>query len=109
MYPRLVRMARTPVTVVLEAEKPNEFGEREEILHANLMCNFQQKAHVIYTAQKEKISADAVLLFDGDICPRIALPMSGYVVIFGEKRRIVKGEKCRNADGSVNFTRLDVI
>jgi hypothetical protein len=33
---------------------------------------------------------------------------SGHVIIFGQKREIVKGTKARNLDGSVNYTRLDV-
>lgn len=35
--------------------------------------------------------------------------VSGYVVIFGRRRQIVKGTKARNFDGTVNYTRLDVI
>lgn len=35
--------------------------------------------------------------------------ISGYVVIFGRRRKIVSGYKARNLDGSVNYTRLDVI
>lgn len=41
--------------------------------------------------------------FDSDVI------VSGYVVIFGRKRRITKGTKARNFDGTVNYTRLDVI
>lgn len=35
--------------------------------------------------------------------------ISGYVVIFGRRRAIINGRKARNLDGSVNYTRLDVI
>ena len=35
--------------------------------------------------------------------------ISGYVVIFGRRRKIINGRKARNLDGSVNYTRLDVI
>jgi hypothetical protein len=34
--------------------------------------------------------------------------ISGYVVIFGRRRKIVKGRKARNLDGSVNYTRIEV-
>ena len=37
------------------------------------------------------------------------LIVSGYAVIFGRRRDIVKGTKARNLDGSVNYTQLDVI
>jgi formylmethanofuran dehydrogenase subunit C len=42
----------------------------------------------------------------GETAPYIIA--SGYVVIFGRKREIVKGCKARNLDGTVNYTRLDV-
>ena len=35
--------------------------------------------------------------------------ISGYVVIFGRRRKIVNGCKARNLDGSVNYTKLEVI
>jgi hypothetical protein len=35
--------------------------------------------------------------------------ISGYVVIFGRRRTIVNGCKARNLDGSVNYTKLEVI
>lgn len=34
--------------------------------------------------------------------------ISGYVVIFGRRRKIVKGRKARNLDGSVNYTQIEV-
>lgn len=37
------------------------------------------------------------------------IPITGYVYIFGRKRRIKIAIKARNFDGSVNYTRLDVI
>ncbi len=36
------------------------------------------------------------------------LVITGYVVIFGRKRDIVRGTKARNPDGTVNFTQLEV-
>ena len=35
--------------------------------------------------------------------------ISGYVVIFGRHRKIVNARKARNFDGSVNYTKLEVI
>jgi hypothetical protein len=35
--------------------------------------------------------------------------ISGYVMIFGRRRKIVNGHKARNLDGSVNYTKLEVI
>lgn len=37
------------------------------------------------------------------------IPITGYVYIFGRRRKIKVASKARNFDGSVNYTRLDVI
>ena len=43
--------------------------------------------------------------------PIFAAPaiVGGEITVFGVKRRIWQGEKARNPDGTVNYTRLDVI
>lgn len=43
------------------------------------------------------------------IAPGQAVLSEGEAVIFGEHRRIVQGMKARNADGTVNYTRIDLI
>lgn len=108
-FPRLVRNAKTPVRVVIEAEEPNEYGEREVLLDAQKVCNYQDAASVRHTSDKQTPSVTGTLFIDGDILPGVAVISRGHVEIFGERREIAKGRKARNFDGSVNFTRLDVI
>lgn len=108
-YPKLVRNARTPVHVVIEAEHTNEFGEREILLNGDFKCNYQDTAKINYTAQKQSSHVTGVIYIDGDILTGVAVISAGYVEIFGEKREIKTGCKARNLDGSVNYTRLDVI
>ena len=43
----------------------------------------------------------------GDVVPNIMA--SGYVVVFGHKQNISKVTKARNLDGSVNYTKIEVI
>lgn len=108
-YPKLVRGAKTPVHVVITAEDPNEYGEHDELLKADLLCNYQDVASVRHTADKQTPTITGTIYIDGDILPGAAVISCGYVIIFGEKRVIAKGTKARNLDGSVNYTRLDVI
>ena len=108
-YPKLVRNPQTPVAVVIESETPNEYGERNKLLDASLLCHYQDAASVLHTADKQKPTVTGAVYFDGDICPDAAVISCGHVVIFGERREIAKGCKARNLDGSVNYTRLDVI
>jgi hypothetical protein len=108
-YPKLVRGAKTPVHVVIEAEHTNEFGERETLLSDDFKCNYQDTAKINYTAQKQSSRVTGVIYIDGDILPGVAVISTGYVEIFGERREIESGCKARNLDGSVNYTRLEVI
>ena len=108
-YPKLVRHPKTPVKVVIEPESPNEYGERVVLLDASFLCNYQDAASVRHTTDKQTPSITGTVYIDGDICPDAAVISCGHVVIFGERRDIAKGCKARNLDGSVNYTRLDVI
>lgn len=108
-YPKLVRGAKTPVRVVIEAENPNEFGERETLLSADFKCHYQDVARINFKQQKQSSQVTGVLYIDGDILPGVAVISVGYVDIFGERRKIEVGCKARNLDGSVNYTRLEVI
>ena len=107
-YPKLVRGAKTPVHVVIEAEHPNEFGERETLLKDDLKCNYQDVARTNFKQEKQSSQVTGVIYIDGDILPGVAVISTGYVNIFGERREIVLGRKARNLDGSVNYTRLEV-
>lgn len=109
VFPKLVRGAKTPVRVVIEAAEPNEFNERETLLDKDFRCNYQDAASVRHTADKQAPEITGTIYIDGDILPGAAVNACGHVVIFGEQRKIARGTKARNLDGSVNYTRLDVI
>lgn len=145
-YPKLVRGAKTPVRVVIEAEDSNEFGERPILLDKSFYCNYQDSASIKYTSDKQAPTVSGTLFIDGDILETLGIwvpdfsitedgvlhlvtskvdegilnyergtnansdvIISGYVVIFGRRRKIVNGCKARNLDGSVNYTKLEVI
>lgn len=51
-----------------------------------------------------------ILSGDGEIQPVYSeVIAAGYVEIFGERRAIKRGTKGRNLDGSVNYTKIEVI
>ena len=108
-YPKLVRGAKTPVHVAIESEHTNEYGEREILLDDDFKCNYQDTAKINFTSQKQSSQVTGTIYIDGDILPGVAVISAGYVEIFGERRVIKTGCKARNLDGSVNYTRLDVI
>lgn len=109
MYPKLVRKACTPAHITLYAAEPNEFNEREVILEGDFLVNMQAGGGVVFTAEKQRIQLSGVLLCDGDICPACDSLAVGKAEISGARYDILRVQKCRNPDGSVNYTRIEVV
>lgn len=110
-YPCLVpkRLCKTPVHVHLESEDINNLGNPKYFLDADLLCNWQDKAKTILTAEKKLIQITGTALFPGDIAPQMSSLSGGTITVFGEERRIGQGCKNRNPDGTVNYCSLEVI
>ena len=108
-YPKLVRCAKTPIHVTIEAEEINSFGEREAILDGDFLCNWQDKSQVKYTSKDIAVTVSGSAYIDGDIQPAAGNLTGGTVTKFGEQRSIYAVSKCRNPDGTVNYTRIDVL
>lgn len=110
-FPCLIdkRFCKTPITVIIFQENIREDGEPLTALKINAMCNYQDKAKTVLTADKQLVQLTAQAFFIGDIAPSLPNISGGEVVVHGVKRRIYQGEKARNPDGSVNYTRLDLV
>ncbi len=110
-YPCLIpkRLCKTPVHVHLESEELSNLGEPKYSMDADLMCNFQDKAKTILTAEKKLIQITGTALFPGDIAPEMPSLTGGCLTVFGQERRIQQGCKNRNPDGTVNYCSLEVI
>ncbi|MCB7320781.1 hypothetical protein [Lacrimispora sp. 210928-DFI.3.58] len=110
-YPDLVpkRLCRTPIRVHLESEEISNLGEPVRVLDLDLMCNFQDKAKTILTAEKKLVQITGVAMFCGDIAPDFPAISGGTVTVFGRERRIEQGMKARNPDGTVNYCQLEVV
>lgn len=107
-YPCLVprNLCTTPVHIVIEQEGLNKYGEPLEAVEVDANCNYQDSAKAIYTEDRKTIQISGIAIFPGDIVPELPTISGGTVVVFGEERKIIKGEKARNPDGSVNYCRL---
>lgn len=108
-YPKLVRNPRTHIRVVVKSSEANEFNEHVTLLDDTFLCNWQDSGSIRYTTEKSSPEITGTAYIDGDILPDQAVINSGHVVIFGETYKIGKGTKARNLDGSVNYTKLEVI
>lgn len=109
MWPRLVpgRVCKTSCRVKLT----DGFGEDSApkvVLDLSLKCNWQDKPKQVLNAERQVIRLAGVALFDGDIAPEVDI-LAGEVEIYGKLWTIHQGSKCRNPDGTVNFTRLELM
>lgn len=109
-YPNLMpkQFCKTPITVTIYGEGIDEDGAPASHLRIETFCNFQDGAKQVLTAEKQFVTISGVALFSGDIAPSLAVISAGEVLVYGEKRKLYKGIKCRNPDGVVNFTRLEL-
>ena len=109
MWPPLVPAAvcNTPCTVVLTG------GEGEDCTPVvaatlKLKCNWQSAPRQVLDAERRLIQLNGTAFFSGDIAPDVNV-LAGTVEIYGAKWTIYKGTKCRNPDGTVNYTKLELM
>jgi len=110
-YPNLVpdRVCKTQVHVCIYSEGISEDGAPVIVLDADKMCNYQDSEKTVLTAEQKVVQLSGCALFNGDIAPGVSTLSGGTLIVFGVERRIFQGFKCRNPDGTVNYTRLDVV
>jgi len=111
IYPKLVRsfVQSTAISVVIELEGIDEDGAPVEGVTYSGKCNYQDSAGRTVTKDKQEIRISGSAYFDGDIAESLAAISGGTVTVNGEERAIVRGMKARNPDGTVNYTRIDLI
>lgn len=110
-FPCLVdkKWCKTDIHVEIEPEGVNNYGEPFPTFTYDGVCNYQDTARTIRTAEKKLIEITGTALFPGDIAPDLPVISGGTVKICGVERRIATGMKARNPDGTVNYTRLELV
>lgn len=110
-YPCLVpkRLCRTEISLSIEQEGLDKYGDPLPTIEYSGKCNYQDKAKTVLTFEKKLVQITGSALFPGDICPELPLISGGTAVIFGVQRRILQGTKARNPDESVNYTEVLLI
>ena len=110
-YPCLVleKFCKTDISLEMEQEGMDKYGEPLEPVQYTGKCNYQDNAKTVLTSEKKLVQITGTALFPKDICPELAVISGGTAVIFGAERRILEGRKARNPDGSVNFTEVLLI
>ncbi|ERJ00101.1 hypothetical protein SAMN05444424_2599 [Bittarella massiliensis (ex Durand et al. 2017)] len=111
-WPRLVppSVCKTHIVIYLEGEL-QEDGGVEELPPIDTACNYSEQSRQIVDAERRLIQLEATALLDGDIAP--GKNIHGEAVV-GEgemavRRRIYRAERARNPDGTVNYTKLELM
>lgn len=108
-YPCLIHksVCNTPIQVEIQREGTNR-GEPLEPIVVEVMCNYQDSAKTVWTADKKQIQLTGKAYIPGDICPEVPVISGGYITVNGAKRKLYRGTKARNPDSTVNHTVLEV-
>lgn len=109
-FPKLVApMAQSmAVEVIADADGIDEDGAPIEGARWSGLGNYQDHITETFGGKQVETEVRAHVYIDGDAFPDLAVIAGGTVRALGETREIVKGQKARNIDGTVNFTKLEL-
>lgn len=108
-YPKLVPrwVCRTDILIEVQ-DGETENGEANFTSEISLKCNFQGRDQYTVDADKHTVTYSATALFDGDIFPGVN-EIAGRATVYDRVYRIASCYKARNPDGTVNYTRLELM
>lgn len=110
-YPCLIdkRNCKTDIHVEITPEGVNKYGEPFEATVIDEKCNYQDTAKTVLTAEKVLVQLAGIALFPGDIAPDLPTLSGGTATVYGVERTIFRGIKARNPDGTVNYSKLELM
>ena len=110
-YPSLIRKSqcKIPINITVYSGDVDEDGAPVVIANLQLKCNYQSKPQTVYKGEKQVITINGSAYFVGDILPDINEILDGEVEVLGMKQKIFRAIKARNEDGTVNYTKLELI
>ncbi len=108
-YPQLVpdRVCNTACKVY-QTDGLNRDGSKKKTVIFDGRCFHSEKSKQKLSAEKQLITLSGEALFNGDIAPSSSV-IDGYAEIDGREYRIYGCEKAKNPDGTVNYTRLELM
>lgn len=108
-WPALVPPAvcRVPVTVTL-TDGIDEDGAPMAVRKMSVLCSYNGKGGWSMDAQRQAVRYAATALFCGDIAPDL-VHLTGWADVCGARLAILAADRARNPDGTVNYTRLELI
>lgn len=109
-FPQLVpdRICKTTVRIY-RTDGINRDGSPKKTVIFEGKCFYSEKTKQKITADKQLVTLSGEMLFNGDISPDKDITEGEAALLSGIRRKIYASEKARNPDGTVNYTRLELI
>lgn len=111
-YPQLVpdKVCHTSVMVYADDGLNRDGSPKRDIIFEG-KCYYEEKTKQVLSADKTLITLSGAVFFNGDIAPEKDV-IHGKVEIIGNSkitRNIYSSMKAKNPDGTVNYTKLELI
>lgn len=109
-YPQLVpdRVCTTPVRVIRTDGLQRDGSPKSTVIFEG-KCFYSERSIQRITVEKQIVTLSGEALFSGDIAPDTDIIEGEAELLSGVRRRIYSSQKCRDPDGRVNYTRLELI
>lgn len=109
-YPSLVpdKICNTPVVVYRESGLNRDGSPKKAVIFEG-KCFYSEKTKQILNAERQLITLSGEAIFNGDIAPDTDIITGEVRILSGFVRRIFSSQKAKNPDGTVNYTRLELI
>lgn len=98
----------TPIEIHLEGEL-QEDGGMEELAPIITKCNYSERSKQVLDAERRLVQIEATALLPGDIAPGKTLHGEAIVGEGRTRWTIYRSERARNPDGTVNYTKLELM
>lgn len=109
-YPSLVPAWACNVQIsVYLTDGITERGTPDEVILEDKKCNYSEKMKQVLDTERRLVTLSATALFNGDIAPNLKT-LEGYASVNGGPQLLIfRAERPRNPDGTVNYTRLELM
>ena len=108
-WPELVPPAvcRVPIAVTLTNGNDEDGAPRVAVV-VETMCNYNGKGGWSVDERRQAVRYTASALVPGDIAPEL-VHLTGWADVLGARLTIHAADRARNPDGTVNYTRLELM
>lgn len=108
-WPSLVKPWACKVPVAVRLEGPlGEDGAPVAGQEIVTKCSYSEKQRQVLDAQRRMVQLQGTVFFSGDLAPGVAA-LTGTVEVQGGSWNIFRAERARNPDGTVNYTKLELM